>query len=180
MIQKAIWGAALVVFCGVSGLNAAEVTVKGVHLCCGGCVNDVKSALQEVEGVSDVAGDPNTKVVVFKTTDAKVAEAGLLAMAKAGFHGTPSIDKKPVVFPGPTIEKGTKSNSITVTGVHLCCGACVTGVKKALEGVEGVQEMKIDRESKTVSVSGKDIDVAGFIDALYRGGYHGELKKAKT
>lgn len=179
MIQRAILGIAFLAGFGLSFANAAEVTVKGVHLCCGGCVNDVKGALGEVKGVTDISGDPNTKVVVFKAADEKTAEAGLKAIADAGFHGTATIDKKPATFPAATVEKGTKANSIKVTGVHLCCGACVTGVKKALEEVPNVTEMKIDRESKTVSVSGKDVDVNAFLEALYRGGYHGELEKKK-
>ena len=56
----------------------------------------------------------------------------------------------------------------------------MTGVKKALEEVKGVAEISVDRDGKAVSVTGTDIDVAEFLEALYKGGYHGELKKAKS
>jgi len=169
--------AALILSLNAACLQAAEVTVKGVHLCCGGCVSAAQDALSEVKGVTDVAGDQNTKVIAFKATDDKTAKAAFDALAKAGFHGAAFIDKKEASFPSINVKKGTTSNSITVTGVHLCCGACVTGVKKALEQVKGVDEMNIDREAKTVTVVGTDIDVNDFFAALYKGGYHGEMAK---
>jgi len=169
--------AALVVAFGGATLQAADVTVKGVHLCCGSCVKDAQGALSSVEGISGVGADQNTKVIAFKAANDEAVGEALAALAEAGFHGTVTVDKKEVPFPSPKLEKGAKSNSITVTGVHLCCGACVTGVKKGLENVAGVDEMKIDRQAKTVTVSGKDIDVGEFFAALFAAGYHGEPKK---
>lgn len=175
---------AALVFClmgmNSAALQAADVSVKGVHVCCGSCVTAIDDTLGAVKGVSSPAADQNTKTVSFKAEDEKAAQAGLEALAKAGFHGTATIDKKEAKFPAAEIKKGTKSNIVTVTGVHLCCGACVTGVQKALKEVKGVAKMDIDRQDKTVTATGTDIDVAEFMDALYKGGYHGELKKAKS
>lgn len=172
--------AALILGISGSGLQAADVAVKGVHVCCGSCVTAIDDTLGAVKGVSGAAADQNTKTVSFKAEDEKAAKAGLEALAKAGFHGTATLDKKEIKFPSADVKKGTKSNIVTVTGVHLCCGACVTGVKKALENVKGVAKMDIDREGKSVTATGTDIDTAEFLDALYKGGYHGELKKTKS
>jgi mercuric ion binding protein len=156
---------------------AVDVNIKGVHLCCGGCVQGVKDALEGVEGVSKVEADANTKVVTFQAADEKGVQAGFKALAEAGFHGEATADKKPAKFPKAEIKKDTKAATITVTGVHLCCGACKTGVQKALADVKAVDEISIDQEARTVTVKGKDIDVQSFFDALYKAGYHGELKK---
>jgi copper chaperone CopZ len=44
---------------------------------------------------------------------------------------------------------------VELKGVHLCCGKCIAGVKKALTGIEGVQ-YKCDQEAKTVTITAKD------------------------
>ena len=173
------WGvlAAIVIGFGFSSVQAAEVTVKGVHLCCGQCVTGVKKALADVSGVSDVAGNQGEKTVTFKAADGNAAEAGIKALAKAGFHGTATADGKDIKFPESGAEKGKKADSITVTDLHLCCGACVTGVKKALDGLPGVTGNEVDQKGKSVTVTGKDIDVVAFVDALNKAGYHCNVKK---
>jgi len=156
---------------------AIDVTVKGLHLCCGGCNSAVEDAINEVKGVSAVTSDANTKVVAFKAPDEKVMQAAFDAMAKAGFHGDAFADKKAVKFPSVEVKKGTKTNRLTATGLHLCCGACKTGVQKALSDVPAVTEISIDQEARSVTVVGKDIDVEGVFKALNKAGYHAELKK---
>lgn len=174
------WGvlAALVIGFGFSSVQAAEVSVKGVHLCCGACVTGVKKALADVTGVSDVTATQAGGLVSFKAADGKAVEAGINAMAKAGFHGSATSEGKDIKFPESGAEKGKKADSITVTDLHLCCGMCVTGVNKALEGLPGMTgKPEVDRNSKTVTVTGKDIEVTAFIDALNKAGYHCSLKK---
>ena len=171
--------AALVLGVSGTGLQAADVIVRGVHVCCGSCVSAVDDSLGEVKGISAIGADANTKTVAFKAEDEATVKAGLEALAKAGFHGTVTVDKKEMKFPSAEIKKGAKSNAVTFTGVHLCCGACVTGVKKALEEVKGLNQVEIDRTAKTVTAIGADIDVAELVEALYKGGYHGELMKPK-
>lgn len=169
--------AALVVGFGFATVQAAEVSIKGAHLCCGQCVTLAKKALADVKGVSDATPDQNSKTIAFKADDDKAVEAGLTALSKAGFYGTATADKKEIKFPGKEIEKGKKAASITVSDVHLCCGQCVTGVKKALADLKGVEKIEAVQKDKTVTVTGKDIDTAEFIDALHKAGFQGELKK---
>ena len=149
-------------------------------MCCGSCVSAVEDALGAVQGVTEVTADQKSKTVAFKATDEKSAKAGLDALAKAGFHGSATFDKKEASFPAAEIKKGTKSSSVTIAGVHLCCGACVTGVKKGLKDVKGIEgDLAVDREAKTVTVAGKDLDVSEVFEALYKAGYHGNLKTEK-
>lgn len=161
----------------VSGVEAGEVTVKGVHLCCGACVRDVDKAMTDVDGVSAVAADRNSKTVTFQAANDEAAKAGIKALADGGFHGTASHGDKKIDFPASGAKKGAKADSVTLTGVHLCCGACVKGVQEALDGVDGVTSVDVDRSEKTVTLNGKDIQVAQAVDALNKGGFHGTVKQ---
>lgn len=69
------------------------------------------------------------------------------------------------------------AGEVQVTGVHLCCGACVKGVDKALHGVEGVSGVASDRESRKVRFTAADDKAAAAgIEALAKGGFHGTAK----
>lgn len=172
------WAFAGLVLSGLTAsAGAGEVTVKGVHLCCGACVRDAGDALKGIEGVSQPTANRDSKVVAFKAADDKAAQAGIEALANAGFHGTATHGDKELPFPASGAKKGEKADAVTITGVHLCCGACVTGAQKALDGLEGVTAIDIDRNEETVKLTGKSIDVSAAIDALNKGGFHGTVKK---
>jgi mercuric ion binding protein len=68
-------------------------------------------------------------------------------------------------------RSGTK---VELTGVHLCCDACVDGVGVALKDVEGV-ESHCDIGNRTVTLTaGDDAAAQKALDALAAAGYHGE------
>ena len=156
-----------------------KVRIKGVHLCCGACVAGVDDALEEVKDISDVAADRNGKVVVFTAKDAKVAEAGIKALAEAGYYGRAAVGDKDVKFPATGVKKDTKTNSIVLGNVHLCCGSCVTDAQKALEKVEGLNQIAIDRNEETITLKGKSIDVNKAIGALNNAGFYAKPAKKK-
>lgn len=170
-------GTALFVALSVSAVQAGKVTVKGVHLCCGQCLKAVGGALHDVDGVSGASCDRDAKTVTFEAASADAAEAGVKALAKAGFHGSASHGDKKVDFPDSGAKKGEKADSVTVTGVHLCCGQCVKAVAKALDGVDGKTGAKCDRKAKTVTVTGNGIEVLAVVNALNKAGFHGTVKK---
>ena len=178
VIQTLVLSVMILATCA-SGSEAARVTVKGVHLCCGACVAGVDEALGDVSGVSGVTADRNSKTVTFTAADAKAAQAGIEALAKAGFHGTATHGSKKLRFPPSGVKKGEKANKITLTGLHLCCGACVSGAQKALQQVKGATTIEFDRKTKEARIFGKEIDVAAAIAALNKGGFHGTLKRDK-
>ena len=156
---------------------AGKVTVKGVHMCCGGCQGIAESALGDVSGVDKVVCDLNTKAIEFNAADTKAVTAGIAALAKAGFYGKADHEKKALAFPKSGAKKGAKANSLLVSGVHLCCTACVSASQKALMDVKGVAVIDIDRNAKSIKLTGDAMDSAEVIGALNRAGFFGQLGK---
>ncbi len=161
--------AASLVFSGV--LSAAEVKISGVHICCGACVKAVTASLKDVAGVTK-AGAEEDGTVTFDAADEKAAAAGIAALAKAGFHGAAKSGGKELAFPAVTVKEA-KADSVTLTGIHLCCGGCYTAANDALKGIGAVTS---DKKAKTVTVTGKGLDVAAILAALNKAGFHGEVK----
>ena len=159
-------------------VEAGGVTVKKAHVCCGACVTAVKKALGDVEGVSKATADQNSKTISFEAADDAAAKRGIEALAKAGFHGTATHGDKALEYPKAKAKQGEKADSITFTGVHLCCGACVKGAKESLDGVKNVKVIDVDAKTKTVTLTGEGIDLLEAITAFNDGGFHGNLKGA--
>lgn len=175
---------ALVAAAADSGLvvnNAVPkvVHVKGVHLCCGGCLGIADAALSDVDGVSKISSDMNAKVITFSVADQKTADAGIKALAKAGFFGTATLDKKPLKYPASGAKKDQKSNSFVLQGVHLCCTSCVTASQKALENVDGVTLIDIDRNEKTIKLTGSSISIPKAVAALHKAGFGCRVQQPK-
>lgn len=159
--------------------DSGQVSVKGVHLCCGGCQEIANAALSEVKGVADISCDLNTKVISFKTGSEAAAQAGIAALAEAGFFGEATFNKEPLKYPESGTAKDSKSNAIVLTGVHLCCTACVTASHKALEDVKGVTLIDIDRNEQTITLTGDSISVPDAVSALNKAGFFCQLEKPK-
>lgn len=157
-------------------LTAGEVVVKGVHLCCPDCVSAVDEALGGVQGVSRVTADRDARQVTFTAADAKAAQAGINALAKAGFHGAASHGKDAVPFPASGARSGQKADRITLGGAHLCCSGCVADAHKALADLDGLSVIDIDRTAATITLSGSAIDVSGAVKALNAGGFFATVK----
>jgi copper chaperone CopZ len=65
---------------------------------------------------------------------------------------------------------------VEVKDVHLCCGACVKGVDKALKGIDGVKGV-CDRDAGTVTITAADdAGAQKAIEALAAAGFHGSLE----
>jgi copper chaperone CopZ len=68
--------------------------------------------------------------------------------------------------------------TVKVTNVHLCCGKCVAGAKKATSSVDGASA-DVDSTNKTVSITAPDIATAQkAVDALTKAGYFGKTDNA--
>jgi copper chaperone CopZ len=64
--------------------------------------------------------------------------------------------------------------TVKLTDVHLCCPGCVKGVKKAVEGVEGVTA-SANQEEGTITLKGPNTAaVQKGADALVAAGYYGK------
>ena len=171
----------------MTSAQAGEVSVKGVHICCGQCVKVIGGLLGKVDGVSGAKCDKDSKTVTFSATDEKTAKKGLQAILRAGFYGTAKLDgEKLTAYSGKNKKKnknknaGKKSNEITLYRVHLCCGGCAKTIAAALKDIDGVEDVKCDRDAKTVKLTGKDINNRAVVSALRKAGFNGSTRKPRA
>jgi copper chaperone CopZ len=156
-----------------TALALADMTVevKGVHLCCNACVKGVGAALKGVEGVTPKC-DREHGTITLTAKDAAAAQKALDALGAAGYFGDTG-DKSLTIKPG-TAPKG-KVQSVTVTGVHNCCGACNKAIKGAVKAVDGVKGDTAKAKSATFQVNG-DFDPEAVIKALNAAGFNATVK----
>jgi len=169
----------LVLALSAAGTQAAEVSVKGVHLCCGGCIKAAGGALSKAKGVSGAKCDKDSQTVSFTATDAKAAKAGLRALAHAGLGGSATIDGKKAHFQHQHVKKGTTADTVTLRGLHLCCGKCVKAATAATKGVSGVSSVAVDKKHRSVTLTGSGIDVSAAIAALNKAGFSGHVPRKR-
>jgi copper chaperone CopZ len=158
--------------------ESGTVTVREVHLCCGACSEGANEALRDVEGVSKSKADVNSKTVVFTAANLKAATAGIQALADHGFFGKAAFGKTDLPFPETGAKKGEKRDSLTFTGVHLCCGACRKAVHEAFTKLDGLTSMEIDPAARTVKLTGGGLNVLDAVELLQKAGFYGKLAKA--
>ena len=73
------------------------------------------------------------------------------------------------------VTKG-KVKSLTLTGVHNCCGACCKAIKGTVKKVEGVTGDTAKPKEDTFEVTG-DFDAEDLVKALHAAGFHVKVKK---
>jgi periplasmic mercuric ion binding protein len=148
--------------------RAADLVVKDVHLCCGACVKAVNKVLP------NATVDREAKTVTVPVEDEAGAKKAIETLTDAGFGGKPTLGDKSLELPASGATKGAKADKVTFKGVHLCCGACVTAVQKAMGDLGDVA---VDRGEKTVTITGDDIDVSKAHDTLVEAGFYGKVAK---
>ncbi len=153
--------------------TGVKVELKGTHLCCKGCVKAVGDILGKVEGVTGKC-DTKTGTVTIMAKDADAAKKALQALADGGFHGDTG-NKDLAIKDDSGAEKG-KVKTLTLTGVHNCCGMCNTAIKEAVNKVEGVKANTAKAKKNTFEVTG-DFDAAELVKALNAAGYHVKVQK---
>jgi copper chaperone CopZ len=149
-----------------------KVEVRGVHLCCPACVKAVAGILKSVDGVKGACDQAN-KTVTIIAPDVQTARKALDALAAGGFHGSTG-DKSLAIKDDSTAPRG-KVNSLTVSGVHNCCGACCKAIKTTLKKVEGVTGDTAKPKATSFEVTG-DFDPAAVVKALNAAGFHVKVK----
>src|SRR5690606_17639375 len=140
------------------------VSVSNLHVCCGACVKALNAALTDVPGVSDAKPNQKGKSLTFTAANDKAADAGVKALAEAGFYGTAKHGDKELAFPASGAATDAKADSVVLTGVHLCCGGCVTAATKAVKAVPNVTDAKGDSKAKTITVTGSAVEVAKAVE----------------
>lgn len=155
---------------------AGDIQMEKMHICCGQCVKIIGQVLGKIEGVSAVKIDKDNAKVSFTTGDAKTGRQAVRKLVNAGFAGKATQDGKEVKLPAPKVEKGTKANSVELTGIHLCCPGCYKAAEGAVKEVEGVSGVSSNKQAKSVTVTGNDVDVLTLIAALRKAGFNGKVK----
>ena len=89
--------------------------------------------------------------------DDAMAQKGIEALAAAGYHGRLKKTKA-VHFPRDSGATKGKVSSLTVTGIHNCCGACSKAIKTAVKKVPGVT-------GDTAKPKGDSFEVTGDYEA---------------
>jgi mercuric ion binding protein len=152
----------------------AEVKVEltKTHLCCGQCVTAVEKVLEKAK-VKGTANQEESKVE-FTAADAKAAQQVVDALAAAGFHGV--TNSREITVKNDSGVKEGKVKSLTLKGIHNCCGSCNNSIKKAVKSVAGVESEDAKAKSSTLTVKG-DFDGAALVKALNDAGFHVTAEK---
>ena len=129
--------------------------------------------LKPIEGVKPKC-DQKAGIVTITATDDAAAQKAINALAEAGFHGKSSNDK--LAMKDDSGVKAGKVKSITLTGIHNCCGMCCKGIKEIVKKVDGVSGDTAKPKVNTFEVTG-DFDAAALVKALNDAGFHVKVKK---
>ncbi len=152
--------------------GAADVTLTDVHLCCGSCVKGAEKAVAEVAGLTAKA-DQDASTVILTAADTATLQKGVDALTTAGFFGKSSDPS--IKVNAETGAKNQKVKTLTISGLHLCCGKCVKAANQILSSVPGVTGNTAAKGVKTFEVTG-DFNDKEVFDALQKGGLTGVEK----
>ena len=83
----------------------------------------------------------------------------------------------PAAHAETTVTQPNRQQTVTLNIENMTCAMCTVTIKKALQKVEGVQEVAVDYDSKTavITFDGKKTDSAALIKATTDAGYPGTL-----
>jgi periplasmic mercuric ion binding protein len=172
MLQLLAVGA-LVLTSGTTFGADTKVELKGTHLCCPQCVRAVDGILKKVDGATGTC-DQKSGTVTITAKDDATAQKALDALAAGGFHGT--TDNKDLKIKDDSGATKGKVKSLTLEGVHNCCGSCNRAIVAALGKVAGVTGNTAKVKSETFEVTG-EFDAEELVKALNAAGYHVKVKK---
>jgi copper chaperone CopZ len=163
--------ATCLLFVAAAAQAEVKVTIAKSHLCCPMCFKAVDETLKDLEGIKH-ATSREEKTITITAADEKKAQEAIDALAKAGFHGKTDVES--ITFKKVETPEGSVKR-LEVSGIHNCCGQCTTAIKKAVDGVQGVQANTCKaRETKFV-VEG-DFSAAELVEALLTAGFHCQVK----
>jgi len=155
--------------------QAADTSVKlsNVHLCCNNCVKGVDKALSGVTGAK-AQSDKDAGTVTINAPDKATVQKAVDALVSAGYFGA-SSDPAIKVTSNSGAKNG-KVQTLKVTGVHLCCGKCVTSVTEALSKVPGVKGNTATKGAESFEVTG-DFSPKDAFAELNKAGLSGKAAK---
>lgn len=161
---------ALALLAAAPAFAESKVTLSGVHNCCKSCTKGIEKAVTSVSGATAAVEKENVTITAASDADVQKATDALIA---AGYTGT-SDNSKIKVNAGTAPDE--KVASLTVSGTHLCCGKCVTGVEKAILTVPGVKSHTATKGAESFKIEG-DFNAKAAMAALAKAGYTGKASK---
>jgi len=167
------WCLGVLLATGSAARAETKVELKNVHLCCGACVKAVANTLKDIEGVK-AACDQKGRTVMLTAKDDATAQKAIDALAAAGFQG--ESDNKDLKAKDDSGAAAGKVKTLTLTGVHNCCGQCCKAIKATVAKVNGVTGDTAKPKMDTFDVTG-DFDAAELVKALNEAGFHVKVKK---
>lgn len=153
------------------------VTLSGVHLCCGDCVDAVVAAKDHdkvaVDPAVEITASRSDGTVTVKAPSGKAAQTALRAILSSGFYGI--SDNEAVKIP-ELKEDDFTSDTMSVRDVHLCCRGCVRDFNDAVESVEGVKDFEAKAGSTRVTIKGEGFKPYEVMKALREAGFGGSFQ----
>ena len=141
----------------------STLVLNGVHNCCKKCDNGIQDAITKVSGAT--AKVEKSKVTI-TATDEKTAKQAAASLVKNGYFGEGAE--------APAITD-SKVKTVTISGLHLCCGKCVTAADTAIKSVSGVSKHNAEKGAASVVVEG-DFSTQALNNALHKAGFHGSFQ----
>jgi periplasmic mercuric ion binding protein len=174
-MRQLLTAAVLAAICALQATaqDGKQTVITGPHICCGNCEKSVAAILDKVEGVADVKCDRKNKTVTFNAKNLKAAQAALAAMYEGGFAGTAKYGDTELTRSLSTDK--TKSNEITVKGVHACCGMCHKAIQKLF--ADAKVTFAGTGPQREVTITGKDLVANDVLLKLSEAGFNGTVEK---
>lgn len=141
----------------------STLVLNGVHNCCKKCDNGIQEAITQVAGAT--AKVEKSKVTI-TAADEKTAKQAAASLVKNGYFGEGAE--------APAIADA-KVKTLTISGLHLCCGKCVTAADTAIKSVAGVSKHNAEKNATSVVVEG-DFSTQALNNALHKAGFHGSFQ----
>jgi periplasmic mercuric ion binding protein len=157
----------------LSALAESSVKLTGVHLCCASCVKGADKAVTSVSGATSET-DKDAGSVTIKAADIATIQKSVDALVAAGYYGSASDSQ--VKVKARSGAKKPNVQSMTLTGVHLCCGKCVNAVNDSISKVAGVKANTAAKGVESFQVTG-DFSPKEVVSALNKVGLTGKVTK---
>ena len=116
----------------------------------------------------------STRAIVEAIAAAPDPPPALLCASAIGFYG--DTGNKDLALKDDSGATKGKVKSLTVSGVHNCCGRCTTTIKATLAKVNGVTGDTVMPRKPTFDVTG-DFDAVELVKALNGAGFHVKVKQ---
>ncbi|MEM8953062.1 MAG: cation transporter [Verrucomicrobiota bacterium] len=145
-----------------------DVTLTGLHLCCGGCERAVEKALDGMEDVEFTVSRSSDSVNITSSRSSAIQDA-VDAIGSAGYYGKSNYPEISIADVEDTSTD--KTDTAEIKGLHICCGACERAIDESLTAVDGVNSVSIDKEAGIVSVGG-EFTTADTVAALRTAGFN--------